>query len=99
MLSVRVTPKGGQDCILPFQAGDTFVKLKVAVPPEDGKANQAVVELFSKLLRLPKSSIILHSGAASRQKRFYLSTQAPEALLVRLAQAMGTSAEVCFTLL
>ena len=38
------------------------------VTPTDGRANQAVVELLAAALGLPRASIALVSGAASRDK-------------------------------
>lgn len=44
------------------------LKIKVTVPPEGGKANRAVVELLSKTLKVPKSSIEITKGETSRIK-------------------------------
>jgi len=46
--------------------------VKVTVPPEGGKANEAVVELLAKTLKVPKSSISIVSGQNSRLKRLYV---------------------------
>ena len=40
----------------------------MTAPPADGRANQAVVELLAAALGLPRASIALVSGAASRDK-------------------------------
>jgi len=47
-------------------------KLAVSAPPEDGKANEALVELVASLFGLRKSSITLVQGKSSRQKRFLI---------------------------
>lgn len=44
------------------------LKIQVAVPPERGKANAAVIELLAGLLGLPKSAVRLVAGASSPQK-------------------------------
>jgi uncharacterized protein YggU (UPF0235/DUF167 family) len=45
------------------------LKLRVAAPAVEGAANAAVIEALAKdLLRLPRSSVRLHSGAHSRDK-------------------------------
>jgi len=44
------------------------LKIKVTVPPEGGKANQKVVELLSKALKVPKSNIEIVRGETSRIK-------------------------------
>ncbi|GAB6076012.1 hypothetical protein JCM12825_08900 [Desulfurobacterium crinifex] len=40
----------------------------MTVPPEGGKANQKVVELLSKALKVPKSNIEIVRGETSRIK-------------------------------
>jgi len=44
------------------------LKLKVTAPPVDDAANRAVVEYFSSLLGIPKSSLQITSGLKSRDK-------------------------------
>ncbi len=44
------------------------LKIRVTVPPEGGKANRAVIEILSKALRVPKSSIEIVKGETSRIK-------------------------------
>ncbi len=96
---VRVTPRGGKDCFLPFCDGDEAIRVKVSVPPEDGKANAAVVALFSHALRLPKNRVRLVAGEKSRHKRIALEADGPaktDALLQALAEALGSQPEACF---
>ena len=45
-----------------------LLKLSITAPPVDGKANDACIEFFSKLLRIPRSSITIASGQNSRNK-------------------------------
>jgi uncharacterized protein (TIGR00251 family) len=78
IFAVRVTPRGARDCVLPFEPGDEALRLKVAVPPEDGKANEAVLKLLADLLALPKSRLTLLSGQKSRHKRIAISLDTPE---------------------
>ena len=44
------------------------LKLKVTAPPVDDAANRAIVEFFSSLLGIPKSSLQIASGLKSRDK-------------------------------
>ncbi len=44
------------------------MKLDLQTPPVDGKANAALIKLFSKMLNCSKSSVILISGETSRDK-------------------------------
>ncbi len=44
------------------------LKALVTAPPEDGKANDAVIALLASEWRLPKSAFAVLKGATSRQK-------------------------------
>ena len=44
------------------------LKLKIAAPPLDNAANEAIVSFFSSLLSVPKSRIRIVSGQKSRHK-------------------------------
>jgi hypothetical protein len=45
------------------------LKLRLAAPPVDGKANTCLIAFLADFLDLPKSRVELVSGASSRQKR------------------------------
>ncbi|HEY9685979.1 MAG TPA: DUF167 domain-containing protein [Coleofasciculaceae cyanobacterium] len=88
LLPVRVTPKGGRDCVLPFQEGDTAIRLKVSAPPEDGKANAAVIKLLADALDIPKSRFSIVRGDKARDKQVAVAFEL-EPLLVKLAATLG----------
>jgi len=46
----------------------TSIKITVAAPPEDGKANAELCAFLSKTLGISKSSVQIKSGQASRRK-------------------------------
>ncbi len=48
--------------------GDAL-KIRLAAPPVDGKANDALIAFLSKALGVPKSRVDLVSGQTSRAKR------------------------------
>ena len=64
--ALRVQPRSSRNAIAGV-VGDA-VKLAITAPPVDGKANQAVIEFFAKLFRVPKSSIAIVSGETGRNK-------------------------------
>jgi len=64
---VRVTPKSRTDEIQASRA-DRTIRVRVTAPPEDGKANEAVLALLGKRLGLSRGSIRLVGGATSRLK-------------------------------
>ncbi len=51
-----------------FSGGPQEYKLEVTAPPDDGKANDAVVAFFARGLRLPRSAVRIVSGERSRRK-------------------------------
>lgn len=86
-MSVRVAPRAGRNRIEgPVAEADGGIALKVAVtaPPEDGKANDAVIALLAKAWRLPKSGFRVIHGATTRRKLLHVAGD-PKALMERLA--------------
>lgn len=72
LLAVRVTPRGGRDGVdgwVRDDAGRLLLKVRVAAPAAEGKANAAVIAVLAKALGRPKSAFALISGAAARVKR------------------------------
>ena len=76
LVDLRVTPKSSRDeidAVEQFSDGQPVVKIRVRALPADGQANDAVVALLAKKLRLPKSCVSLERGGASRMKTLRLS--------------------------
>jgi uncharacterized protein (TIGR00251 family) len=65
-LSIKVVP-GASRTELAGWLGDTL-KVRLAAPPEQGKANRALVRLLSETLDVPPRSIRIVSGTASPRK-------------------------------
>jgi uncharacterized protein YggU (UPF0235/DUF167 family) len=69
--AVRLTPRGGRDAMEGWtqdSAGKKYLKARVSLPPEDGKANKALIALLAKTLDIPKSTIRIAAGETSRLK-------------------------------
>ncbi len=64
-------------------------KLRVVAAPEHGKANDAVLELLAETLDVPRASVTLVSGGASRNKIVELTGIEPDEIERRLATAGG----------
>ena len=71
VLRVHVQPGAGRTSVT-GRHGDA-VKLKVAAPPEGGRANDAVASLLATTLGVEPGRVELTSGGTSRTKRFTIS--------------------------
>lgn len=65
-LAVRARPGAKQDAVLGERAGALLVS--VTAPPEDGRANDAVVELLADWLNVRRSQLALVAGPTNRSK-------------------------------
>ena len=65
-LRLRVSPGASRSGVV-GRHGEAW-KLRVAAPPEDGRANDAVTTLLASVLDLPRNSVLLVSGHGSRDK-------------------------------
>ncbi len=45
------------------------IKVRLAAPPVDGKANEALIEFLAAEYGVPKRNVTIESGLSSRQKR------------------------------
>lgn len=68
--------------------GDAW-KLRVAAPPERGRANAAVVSLVAATLGVPRKDVELVSGETSREKVVLVHGLAAEVAESRLESAAG----------
>lgn len=85
-VAVLVSPKAARDRIVGGVVeanGRHVLKIAVRAVPEGGKANDAVIELLAKAVRLPRRDLVLRAGAASRRKTVLVSGD-PAQLLTRL---------------
>ena len=56
------------------------LKIRLAAPPVDGKANEALIKFIADTLRLPKSAVSLKSGQSSRHKVLEIVGTTPAAV-------------------
>jgi len=81
--AVKVHPRARKNAIT-GEVGDAL-KLSLTAPPIDGRANQASIEFFSNLLKVPRSSVTIASGEHSRNKVIRVTGLPAEEIKVRLA--------------
>lgn len=69
--AVKVHPRAKKNGIT-GELGDAL-KLALTAPPIEGKANDACIEFFANLLKLPRSSVTIAAGQSSRNKRIRIA--------------------------
>ena len=65
-LKIRLIPRSSREVIV-GREGDVY-RVKVTVPPVEGKANEALISLLAKRLGRPKGEIVIKAGKNSRSK-------------------------------
>jgi uncharacterized protein (TIGR00251 family) len=64
--AVKVHPRAKKNAIT-GELGDAL-KVALTAPPVEGKASEACIEFFAKLLKVPRSSVSIAAGQSSRNK-------------------------------
>jgi len=70
-LNLRVSPAAARSAVVGRHAAGW--KVRVAAPPEDGKANDAVIRLLAETLALSVRDVRIVSGGSSRDKTVALA--------------------------
>jgi len=84
-LLLRVSPGADRSGVV-GRRGDAW-KVRVAAPPEGGKANDAVVRLLAETLDVPRRDVEILSGHGSRDKVVALAGIGPDEIERRLESA------------
>jgi hypothetical protein len=82
-LAVRLTPRARKDevgGVIDAGDGRRALSIRLAAPPVDGAANQALIAFLARILGIPKSAVSIASGEKSRLKIVSLAGATPEAL-------------------
>jgi uncharacterized protein (TIGR00251 family) len=87
-IAVRVTPRSSRDI---FAAGtDDHFAARLAAPPVEGAANEALIALVAKAFGVPKRAVTLVAGETARLKRLAITGDA--ALLAKIAASLYEAA-------
>lgn len=90
-LAVKLVSKSSREGIdeVSFDAqGKISLRARVSAPPVEGKANEALIALLAKTLKVAKRDVSLTGGAASRMKMLFVAGDEAtlRATLARLAE-------------
>jgi uncharacterized protein len=82
--AVRVQPRGSRTAIV-GTLGEAL-KLSLSAPPLEGRANQELIEYFSRLFRVPRPAVEIVSGAHARNKVIRISGSSSSELQLALRE-------------
>jgi uncharacterized protein len=91
IVAIHAQPGAGRSEVV-GRYGDAM-KVRVAAPPENGRANEAIGRLLADQFGLAANAVALLSGASGRAKRFKISgvdEAVVRAVLERLVAGSGT---------
>jgi uncharacterized protein (TIGR00251 family) len=86
-LRLRVSPGATRSAVV-GRHGEAW-KVRVAAPPEGGRANDAVVRLLAETLSVSPDAVRLVSGHGARDKIVELAGLGPSQIERRLSSAAG----------
>lgn len=85
-VAVRLVPRSGADRVEGV-GDDGALRVRVAAPPVDGAANEALCRLLAGALGLPRGSVRVVAGATGRRK--VVEVDAPPAVVVAAWPALA----------
>jgi uncharacterized protein (TIGR00251 family) len=83
LLDVRVLPHAPRSALAGVRDGALLVRL--AAPPVDGAANDALIVLVARTLDVPRRAVSIVSGDRARRKRLRIDGLTPAVVQARLA--------------
>ncbi|MBN9546639.1 MAG: DUF167 domain-containing protein [Alphaproteobacteria bacterium] len=85
-LAVRLTPRASRDGLdgIGLDAdGRPVLRIRLAAPPVEGAANQALIDFLAGMLAVRKKDIVIRSGETGRLKILEVDGK-PDALAARI---------------
>jgi len=79
-LTVRAVPNAKASAILGWEEdamAGRVLKVRIAAPAVDGKANAALTAFLAEILGVAKSKVVLEKGGTSRFKQFSIPDGTP----------------------
>lgn len=70
LIRIKIIPNSSKNEII---LEDEFIKIKITAQPIENKANKALIEFLSKLLKIAKSNIEIVKGENSKEKTLFIS--------------------------
>ncbi len=73
LLDVQISPRSSKNRIVGVH--NDRIKICLAAPPVDGKANEALVEYLAKVLEIAKRQISIEKGQTSKLKTLRIAAE------------------------
>jgi uncharacterized protein len=89
---IRLSPRARSDRLRGIAAtakGGRAIKVSVTAPAQDGRANEALLQLLSQVWRIPRRDLSLAAGAGSRSKMVRVAGDSHE-LLTKLSSEIAS---------
>jgi uncharacterized protein len=83
-ISVKVQPNAGRNEVTGLSNG--VWRIKIAAPPDKGKANKELIEFLSQVLGLKKNALDIMNGHTSHSKVISIEGLTPEEIVSRLTR-------------
>lgn len=80
-------PGASENQVVGYQRG--VLRLRVTAPPQEGRANQAVISMLAAVLGIAKSRVRIVRGHASREKLVSVESLTTEEVQQRLEGRSG----------
>jgi uncharacterized protein (TIGR00251 family) len=90
LINIYVAPRASSNKVV--GAHNRELKIALTAPPVEGAANKALVEFVAKTLDVPKGSVSLVSGQASRHKVLRVQGIEAQAVLQRVLSGLPGAA-------
>lgn len=88
LVSLRVQPRASRTELAGILEGQEL-RVRVAAPPVDAAANEALIRFLADELDLPRSAVWLVRGDTSRRKQVAIRGRTREEVIARLGQSGG----------
>ncbi len=91
VVAVHVQPRAGRTAVV-GRHGDA-IKVRVAAPPVDDRANTATIALVAEMFDIPANGVTVVAGERSRLKRLRVTGIDHETAVERVEQAVAAATE------
>ena len=68
LIRLLIQPRASRTGMVGLYGDPPRLKIRIAAPPVDGEANAELIAYLSKILRVPKSRLVLVRGQSGRSK-------------------------------